>query len=103
VTIGKVPNVQDGGSKSTDLARLRKELSKARLVGTIGTEALVALLQTGVKPAYVHGVREAAVEAAYCGLPFLVVCSEDKVSILVQRLEEENLDYSIVDLRKDAS
>jgi len=103
VTIGKVPNVQDGGSKSTDLARLRKELSKARLVGTIGTEALVALLQTGVKPAYVHGVREAAVEAAYCGLPFLVVCSEDKVSILVQRLEEENLDYSIVDLRRDAS
>jgi putative transcriptional regulator len=103
VTIGKVPDVQDGGSKNTDSARLRKELSKARLVGAIGTEALVALLQTGVKPAYVHGVREAAVEAAYCGLPFLVVSSEDNVSVLVQRLEEENLHYHIVDLRKDAS
>ena len=103
VMIGKVPNVQDGGSRSTDTTRLEKEVKKARLAGALGTEALVALVQIGVKPDYVHGVREAAIEAAYCGLPFLVVCSEDNVSILVQRLEEENLDYSIVDLSKDVS
>ncbi len=100
VIIGKIPNVQDGGSRSTDLARLEREIRKARLVGAMGTEALVALMQTGVKPDYVHGVREAAIEAAYCGLCTLVACSEDKVSILVQRLEEENLDYHIIDLRK---
>ncbi|NWF76993.1 MAG: winged helix-turn-helix transcriptional regulator [Chloroflexi bacterium] len=100
VTIGKVPNVQDGGSRSTDLARLEKAIKKARLVGALGTEALVALKQIDVKPDYVHGVREAAIEAAYCGLPCLVVCSEDKVTLLVQRLEEENLDYQIIDLRK---
>jgi putative transcriptional regulator len=100
VMISKVPNVQDGGSQSTDLARLKREVKKARLVGALGMEALVALMQIDIKPDYVHGVREAAIEAAYCGLSFLVVCSEDKVSILVQRLEEENLDYGIVDLRK---
>ena len=100
VMIGKAPNVQDGGSRSTDLARLEKEVKKARLVGSMGTEALVALTQIGAKPDYVHGVREAAIEAAYCGLPSLVVCSEDKVPILVQRLEEENLVYEIIDLRK---
>jgi putative transcriptional regulator len=82
------------------MARLKREVKEARLVGVMGTEALVALMQIGVKPDYVHGVREAAIEAAYCGLPFLVICSEDKASILVQRLEEENLDYEIVDLRK---
>ncbi len=103
VIIGKVPNVQDGGSRSADSTRLEKEVKKATLVGATGAEALVALVQIGAKPDYVHGVREAAIEAAYCGLPFLVVCSEDNVSILVQRLEEENLDYTIVDLRKDAS
>jgi putative transcriptional regulator len=103
LTIGKVPNVQDGGSRSTDLARLKREVKAARLVGVMGTEALVALMQIGIKPDYVHGVREAAIEAAYCGLPFLVVCSEDKVSILVQRLEEENLDYQIIDLRQNSS
>ena len=100
VMIGKVPNVQDGGSSNTDFARLKREVKKARLIGTLGTEALVALVQIGVKPDYVHGVREAAIEAAYCGLSSLVICSEDKVPILVPRLEEENLVYEIVDLRK---
>jgi putative transcriptional regulator len=98
--IGKIPNVQDGGSRSTNLARLKRKVKEARLVGALGTEALVALMQIDVKPDYAHGVREAVIEAAYCGLPSLVVCSEDKVSILVQRLEEENLVYEIIDLRK---
>jgi putative transcriptional regulator len=100
VTIGKVPNVQDGGSRNTDATRLRRLLTKARLVGTLGTEALVATTRIAVKPDYIHGVVEAAVEAAYCGLPFLVVCSDDRLSILVQRLNEENLHYEIVELRK---
>jgi putative transcriptional regulator len=99
VTIGKVPNVQDGGSRSTDLTRLEREVKGAKLVGAMGTEALVALTQTLRKPDYLHGVREAAIEAAYCGLPFLVVCSEDKISILLQRLEEENLPFEIIDLK----
>ena len=99
VTIGKVPNVQDGGSRSTDLARLKSKLNEARLVGSIGTEALVVLKQIHRKPDYLHGVTEAAIEAAHCGLPFLVVCSEDKLAILMQRLEEENLDYDIIDLK----
>lgn len=100
VIIGKVPNVQNGGSKSTNLTRLKREIKEAKLVGALGTEALVALNQLGVKSDYIHGVREAAIEAAYCGLSFLVVCSEDKVPILVQRLAEENLDYQIIDLRQ---
>ncbi|MBE0430874.1 MAG: winged helix-turn-helix transcriptional regulator [Dehalococcoidia bacterium] len=99
LTVCRVPNVQDGGSVSTDLARLRTEVRKAKLVGAMGMEALVALRQIGVDPHYVHGVREAAVEAVYCGLSFLVVCNDDMVPILVQRFEEEHLHYGIVDLR----
>jgi putative transcriptional regulator len=100
VMISKIPNVWDGGFRNVDLARLKREVKEARLVGAMGTEALVALTQIGVKPDYIHGVREAVIEAAYCGLPFLVVCSEDKTSVLVQRLEEENLDYQIIDVKK---
>jgi putative transcriptional regulator len=103
VMVGKVPNVQDGGSRNTNLARLEKEVSKVKLVGALGTEALVALRQLGVKADYVHGVREAAIEAAYCGLPSLIVCSEDKLPLLVQRLEEENLAYEIIDLYYDSA
>jgi putative transcriptional regulator len=103
VMVGKVPNVQDGGSRNTNLARLEKEVSKVKLVGALGTEALVALRQLGVKADYVHGVREAAIEAAYCGLPSLIVCSEDKLPLLVQRLEEENLAYEIIDLYQNSA
>jgi putative transcriptional regulator len=100
VTLGKVPNVRDGGSRNTKLTRLKRLVEEARLTGALGVEALVALRQIGIKPDYAHGVREAAIEAAYCGLSFLVVCSEDKVAVLVPRLEEENLDYEIADLKK---
>jgi putative transcriptional regulator len=102
VTIAQVPNVQDGGSRNTDLVKLKDEADSAKLVGAIGVESLVALKQIGIKPAYAYGVREAAVEAAYCGLPFLIVSSEDKVSALVPRFEEEGLDYEIVDLKKQS-
>lgn len=102
VTVGKVPNVTNGGSRNADLDRVREEIKKAKLVGAIGLEALLTLQQIGMKPDYFHGVREAAIEAAYCGLPFVVICSEDKVPILVQRLEEENLVYEIVDLKKES-
>jgi putative transcriptional regulator len=103
VTIGKVPNIQKGGSRNTDFARLKEEISEGALIGAIGVEALVALKQVGIKSGYLYGVKEAAIEATYCGLPFLVLCAEDGISPLVQRLEEENLDYEIVDLRKDVS
>ncbi len=98
VTIGKVPNVQGGGSKDTDLARLKVELEKADLVGVIGVEALVALKNTGTRPDYRYGVREAAVEAASCGLSFLVLCAEDAVPGLAQRLEEQGLEYKMLNL-----
>lgn len=100
ITIGLVPNVQEGGSRNTDLVKLKGEIDRAKLVGAIGIESLVALKQIGIEPDYTYGVREAAIEAAHSGLPFLVICVEGGVPVLVQRLEEESLDYKIVTLRK---
>ena len=103
ITIGKVPGVQQGGSRNADIARLRQEISQGRLIGVIGMEALVVLRKARGEPDYLYGVKEAIIEAAYCGLSSLVVCSEDSMAPLVQRLEEENLDYRLVDLRKSVS
>lgn len=103
ITINKVPSVQQGGSHNIDAAKLREQIHQGILVGAIGIEALVAIRQLDREPDYLYGVKEAAIEAAYCGLPFLVVCSEESVAGLLQRLEEENLDYNIVELRKDVS
>jgi len=100
ITIGKVPVVGEGGSRNTDIDRLKTEVDRAGTVGVIGLEALVALRLVNKEPEYLYGVEEASVEAAYCGLPFLVICSMDSVAALVQRMEAENIDYDIVDLRK---
>lgn len=102
IIIGKIPSVQEGGSRNTDIGRLREEVNQVGLIGAIGLEALVALKQAGRKPDYFYGVKEAAIEATYCGLSFLIVSNEDSVAALVQRLEEENLDYNIIDLMREA-
>ncbi len=100
ITILKVPDIQGGGANSVDLNRLKKGISDKGLVGAIGIEALVALRQTGIEPDCFYGVKEAIVEAAYTGLSPAVVCVDSQTSDLLQRLEEENMNYELVDLRK---
>lgn len=100
VTVCMVPGVQAGGSANVDLPRLGQELEKAKLVGAIGVEALVALRRTDRLPDQVYGVKEAAVEAAYCGLPVAVVCGEEHVQSLLERFDEVNLRYRVVDMKK---
>lgn len=100
IAILKVTDIQGGGSKSVDLNRLKKEISNRGLVGAIGIEALTALRQIGTEPDYFYGVKEAVVEAACTGLSPVVVCVDSQTSDLLQRLEEENMDYELVDLRK---
>ena len=103
ITVGRVPSVQRGGSRNTDSARLTEEVNRAKLVGVMGVEALVAVTRIGLQPDHVYGVKEASIEAAYCGLPVLVVCAEEEVPALERSLGEEHLTYRIVDLEKGAN
>jgi len=98
ITVLKVPHIQRGSSRDVDLERLKKELSKKELVGAIGIEALIALRRIGVEPHYFYGVAEAAIEAAQSGLSSLILCSDDAIPDLLKRLEEENLNYQLLDL-----
>jgi putative transcriptional regulator len=100
VTILRVPNIQRGGSRKTDLDRLQSEVRGRPFIGALGIEALVALRQVGAK-FYLYGVREAAIEAANSGLEPLVVCIEDETPALIKRLDEENLNYELLDIEKD--
>ncbi len=100
ITILKVPDIQGGGSKSVDLTRLKKEIGNRGLVSAIGIEALMTLRQISAEPDYFYGVKEAVVEAAYTGLSPVVVCVESQTSNLLQRLDEENMDYELIDLKK---
>jgi putative transcriptional regulator len=98
IIICKIPSVQRGGSRNTNLDRLRIEVNKVKHVGAIGIEALVALRQIGLESVYLYGAKEAAIEAAHCGLFVALVCVADAVPALAQSLGEEGINYRIIDL-----
>lgn len=101
IVICRIPGVRRGGSSEIDFARLNMVIANRRLIGAIGIESLIALRQMGVEPDYFYGVKDAVVEAAHSGLPFLVVCTDDEMSGLLRRLEKEGLGYELLDLKKD--
>jgi putative transcriptional regulator len=98
VTILQVPGIQKGGSRQVDLERLRARIIHNQQVGAIGIEALVSLRRVDIEPRYLYGVTEAAIEAAHCGLPFVIVATDDAVPGLINRIQEEGLNCEIVDL-----
>lgn len=100
VIVLQVPSIGKGGSRMVDMRRLRTRVSDTQHIGTIGIEALVALRQIRIEPQYIYGVTEATMEAVHCGLNFTVVCTDDATSELIRRLEEEKVEYEIVDLSK---
>jgi putative transcriptional regulator len=99
VTILQVPVVQKGGSRQVDLKLFKDQLNRKEQIGAIGIEALVALRRSGIEPRYIYGVTEAAIEAARCGLSFTIVSTDDAISGLIKRLQEEDLNYELIDTR----
>ncbi|MCX6003814.1 MAG: winged helix-turn-helix transcriptional regulator [Chloroflexi bacterium] len=99
ITVLEVPDIQRGGSRNVDANKMKKGLAKANLIGAIGVEAIVALRQSGIEPGYLYGVAQAAIEVARSGLPFTIVCTSNESPALLQRLNEENLKYTLVDTR----
>jgi putative transcriptional regulator len=100
ITILQVPSIRAGGSRSIDSKNLKARIDTGKPVGAIGIDALVAVRRAHIEPAYLYGVTEAAVEAVHCGLPFTIVCTDDAIPGLIKRLQEEKLEYDIVDLNR---
>jgi len=101
VTVLKVPGIQKGGSGMVALERVRKEVSDRKLVGAIGIEAIVALGKLDIENVYIYGVAEAAIEAARSGLSPVIVCIDDEIPGFIRRLEEADIDYELIDSKKD--
>jgi putative transcriptional regulator len=98
VTILQVPSIQKGGSKQTDLELLRAQVANNQQVGAIGIEALISLRRINIEPRYLYGVTEAAIEAAHCGLSFVIACTDDAIPGLIKRLQEDGLNCELIDL-----
>jgi putative transcriptional regulator len=98
VILCKVPRVQNGGSRKVDLGALTLQLSRARVVGCLGIEALAALHKVGREPDIIFGAKEFAIEAAYHGVGSVIVSVDEQIPGLLTRLESEGLKYELIDL-----
>lgn len=98
VSVLQVPSIGKGGSRTVDIEKLRSGISDSQSVGVIGIEALATLRRAKIKPHYLYGVTEAAVEAAQCGLRFVIVCTEDAISEVIKKLQDEGIEHEVTDL-----
>ena len=96
-TVMEVPSIQDGGSKNVDRKKMKKGLMGTNLIGAIGIEAIVSLRNVGIEPNFLYGVTQAAIEAARSGLAFIIVCTGTESPALLQKLNEENIKYTLID------
>lgn len=100
VTVLRIPNIQVGGSRQVNFNRLKKAVKGKNLICAIGIEALIALRKIGIEPSYIYGVKEAVVEAARSGVSPVIVCVETDTASLLKMLEDNDIDYEILDARK---
>jgi len=100
IIICKVPRIERGGSRSVDLAMLKKQAKDKPYIAAIGVEALISLKKINILPNILFGAKESVVEAAFHGLSSLVVSVDEEVPSLLNRFEAEGLNYEVVDLSK---
>ncbi|MDH7593786.1 MAG: winged helix-turn-helix transcriptional regulator [Methanomicrobiales archaeon] len=98
VHVGKVPRIERGGSRGVDRDRLERLLEKAKFVGAVGLEALVAIRSSGREPDMFFGAREGAIEAAFHGLDCAIVIVDEEFTDFLKRLEAAGLPYFIHEL-----
>jgi len=98
ITVCKIPRIERGGSRNVDIERLRMLVRSKPYIAAIGVESLIALKRINVVADVMFGAKESIVEAAFHGLPSLVVSINEEVPALLKRLEAENLEYELVDL-----
>jgi putative transcriptional regulator len=99
ITILQVPVVQKGGSRQVNIKLLKDHVADIQNIGAIGIESLAALKRLGIEPRYLYGVIEAAIEAVQCGLPFIIICTDDAVYSVLKKFKEEDINYELIDLR----
>lgn len=94
VTVFKVPDVCEGGSRSVNLDALKRTVDCADVVVALGVEALIACRKIGIEPVF-FGARDVCVESAHHGCNVVVVCTESLINDLLRRLVEENIAFDV--------
>lgn len=98
ITICKIPRINHGGSCFVDLNKLESIVKSKLYIGAIGTESLISLKKINKTPNVMFGAFESVVQAFYHGLSSVIVIVEDEVPYFISKLENENIQYELIDL-----
>ncbi|WP_456369580.1 DUF7839 domain-containing protein [Geoglobus sp.] len=98
IVIFRVPMIERGGSRSTDIELLRKLIREKRrhIVVALGIEALVSCRKAGVEPIF-FGAKNVCVEAAHHGSGVIAVVTETLSEDLIRTLVDEGLSFDVVE------
>jgi putative transcriptional regulator len=95
VTILEVPGIQKGRSRKVNLDLLKNELADRKPVAYLGLEALAALNTLKIKPDIPFAGGDAVIEAVRKGVSPVLVCTDEQMSVLIKRLDENGVIYHI--------
>jgi putative transcriptional regulator len=98
IRVGKVPRIEQGGSRSVRFDQLSTLVDSVQFVGAVGLEAMVALQSVGRKPDMFFGAREGVIEAAFHGLECALIIVDEEFTDFLKRLEAAGLRYTIHEL-----
>lgn len=101
VTIIKLPNVNQGGSRSCDLDKARKIYERGfDRVGVMGTISRAVADKLNISPDFEFATPYAAVAASKRGLKVLILAVGKMTASITRKLDEEGIHYSMEDVDK---
>ncbi|MGF7118966.1 winged helix-turn-helix transcriptional regulator [Methanobacterium oryzae] len=100
VTIIKLPVINRGGSRASDLNKILKIYKKGfDKVGIMGTVSRVVTDKLNIKPDFEFATPHSTVAAAKRGLNVLVFAVGNMTKSITKKLDEEGINYVIEDVK----
>ena len=101
VTILVLPRINEGGSRATNLQKVKKIYEKDYdKIGIMGTVARAVANKLNLKVDFEFATPEATLAAAKRGLNILVLAVGKMSKTIARKLEEENIEYKIENVTK---
>ena len=96
ILVVKLPSIRKGGSRSTDLARVRTYYDefKPDRIGVMGAVGRAVLNKLGLKADFEFGISHSAAVAASRGLNVFVLVVGRMVNRVIQEVDDQNLRFA---------
>lgn len=103
VVIIKLPTINQGGSRETDLEKIKeiyRERKEIDRIGIMGTVSRVITRKLDIKPDFEFATAESTAAASKRGLNVLVFAVGKMINTVTRKLDEEEIKYVIEDVKR---